>query len=161
MFRGATLTRNLKISGPEGLFGGWVSSTGFRCVTAERPKNVVIHPAIPTCIVLCELEVSPRLFNLGVDYGFGRGVVYRLHNVPGRDHILIHSANWPTFIKTEHEPEHYQLEGCIAPGAAVTKIQVPDPDGRLVLGVTSSKTAVKALMADMKGDPFQLTIKEI
>jgi len=160
MFRHALLLRNLKISGSAGTFGGWESFTGFRCVTGERPRNIMLHPAIPPCIVQCELVTSPRLYNLGVDYGFGRGVVYELKNVPGRTHILIHSANWPTAIKTATEAEHYQLEGCIAPGAAVTKIQVPAPDGRMLLGVSGSKDAVKALMADMAGESFQLEIKE-
>ena len=158
--RSATLTRNLKISGAEGTFGGWASATGFTCMTGERPRNVALHPAIPCCVVLCELAVSPRLYEANVDYGFGRGMVYHVRNVPGRDYILIHSANWPTAIKTDKDPQHLQLEGCIAPGSAVGKIQVPAPDGRLVMGVLGSRDATKALMADMHGEPFQLLIKE-
>ncbi len=156
--RTAILTRDKSLSGPDGLFGCWTSDSGFKCMTAERPEGSAIHPPIEPWFGLVKLVQSPRFYKMGVDYGFGRGMVYQLQGVPGRDGIEIHSANWPEIIVTIHEAQHYQLEGCIAPGAAVAKIQVPAPDGRILRGVTSSVDAVKALMRDMGGEAFMLTI---
>lgn len=161
--KSATLTRDKKKSGPDGTFGAWASGTGFKSATLERPPTGP-HPCIPlppTGTYLCELAVSPCFYAHNADFGYGRGMVYHVRNVPGRDHILIHPANWAVEIKTAKEEKHLQIEGCIAPGAAATKVQVPEPDGRLLPGITSSVFATKALMADMQGQPFLLTILEV
>ena len=151
----ATLTRNKFTDA--GTFGDWLSDTGFKCVTLERLK-LGEHGCIPAGTYICELRYSNA--HKTQDYGYGKGMVYGLKDVPGRTDVEIHSANWAVPIKTETEPEHLQLLGCIAPGAAISKVQVPDPDGRLLTGVISSVPACKALYADMKGAAFQLTIQE-
>lgn len=157
--RTAVLTRNSLIL--DGTFGLWKSDSNFKCVTAERPKTADAHPCIPCGVYDCRPVVSPHFYSIGSDFGFGRGVVYEVKNVPGRTNILIHPANWPVPIKTDKDPVHLQLQGCIAPGSAVAKIKVPDPDGRMLTGVTSSRDATVALMRDMGGFSFRLIIKEI
>ena len=152
-----TATLQRRPSTDKGTFGDWESYTGFKCVTAERP-NKVHHPCIPAGTYTCKIRYSN--LHKAQDYGFGEGMVYGIQNVPGRSDIEIHSANWAVPIKTAKEDEHLQLLGCIAPGANITGVLVPEPDGRVLLGVTSSFFATKALMADMKGEEFQLTIKE-
>jgi len=133
----ATLTRNLKISGPEGTFGSWISGAGFKCVTLERPK-LGEYPCISTGKYICQLRYSEK----------NKGQVYGLLNVPGRSDIEIHSANW-----------FFQLLGCIAPGSTIGKMQTPD--GHMIMGVSSSKATLKALMDDMSGEPFELIILEV
>ena len=145
--------------GPEGTFGKIEASTGYKSITMERPPLIVTHTCIaPGGPFLCEVDLSPAFYGHGTDYGFGRGMVYHVRNVPGRDNILLHSANWPIEIATMADLHHYQLEGCVALGAAVARIQVPAPDLRMLKGITSSFDAVKAFMASMAGEPFMLTI---
>jgi hypothetical protein len=159
----ALLTRNIKISGPDGTYGK-MSASGFDSVSMERPPvGVVIHPLIPLPLInpyLVELALSPAFYAQGLDLGYGRGMIYHVRGVPGRDYILIHPANWPVMIIKANDPQHYQLEGCIALGAAVAMLQVPTPDGRTLKGITSSVEACKAFYAAMGGQPFNLEIKE-
>ena len=130
----AILTR--KPSTPEGTFGTWVSGTGFKCVTLERPADGD-HPCIPTGTYLCAIRYSPS----------HKCNIYGVQAVPGRSDIEIHAANWC-----------FQLLGCIAPGAIITQIQTPD--NRMQIGVTASKYMLDKLMTDMAGEDFKLTIKE-
>ncbi len=134
----ATLTRNPPA--PDGTFGLVVSDTGFKAVTCENTAR-----KIPAGTYEAALRYSPK--HAALDFGYGRGMVYGLKDVPGRTDIELHPANLAS-----------QLEGCIAPGAAVAYF--PAPDKKLVQGVTSSRDAVRALMAEMRGQPFQLIIKE-
>src|SRR3990167_7318914 len=134
----ATLTRNP--STPESTFGLMQSDTGFKVVTCENTLR-----RIPSGTYEAELRSSPK--HKGLDFGFGRGMVYGLKDVKGRTNIEIHPANW-----------FFQLEGCIAPGSAVAYLQTPDK--KLVQGITSSRDAVRALMTEMRGRPFQLIIKD-
>lgn len=70
----------------------------FECATLElscRKKNDKGELAIPTGRYPVELTFSPK---------FNR-IMPLINNVPGREGIRIHWANWP-----------YQLEGCVAVG---------------------------------------------
>lgn len=59
------------------------------------------------------------------------GLVWRLQGVPGRNGILIHSANY-----------EFELKGCIAPGLSL----MHDGKGQ-AMGVSDSKRAIKFLRA--------------
>ena len=163
-YKTATLIRNMGISGPDGTYGK-MSAPGFDSVSMERPPaGVVLHPIIPIPIIkpyFTELALSPDFYAQGLDLGYGRGMIYHVRGVPGRDYILIHPANWPVMIIKANDPQHYQLLGCIALGAAIAMIQVPEPDGRTLKGITSSVEACRAFYAAMKGHPFWLDIKEV
>ena len=130
--RRATLTRHL--STDEGTFGRWMSGTGFSCVTLERPAEHE-HPRIPEGKYLCKLRYSPKR-----DQN-----VYGLLDVPGRDNIEIHAANW-----------FFQLLGCIAPGREIAIMETPFETK--MQGVTESRHTLAALMEDMKGEDFWLEI---
>ena len=60
--------------------------------------------------------------------------VWELQNVPGRTHILIHSANWA-----------HQLHGCIAPGID-RKIRNPSQEPTSCM-VTNSRKACERVFA--------------
>ena len=133
MSRTATITRGP--STENGTFGDYLSDSGYKCKTLERPVTGP-HPCIPAGTYHCSLVNSPS-----------KGRVYGIMNVSGREYILIHSANWYT-----------QLLGCVAPGAEVGSIMTPD--GLMLMGVSKSRLTLAALMADMKGEDFNLTITE-
>jgi hypothetical protein len=133
-----TLTRTQK--GSYGTFGK-IDDAIFKSNTME-PGNTGEHPCIPVGKYRCTLGISPHFYENHADYGFGRGVVYHVLNVPGRDHILIHPANMPS-----------QLQGCIALGSGI-----PGKEG--YTGILASIPAVKAFMSAMKGEDFILNIVE-
>ena len=135
-----TLTRNASQMGKNGTYGKIEAGT-FKCNTMEPSPNAD-HPCIPKGSYRCTLGLSPRFYEAHADYGFGRGMVYQVLHVPGRDHILIHPANWPS-----------QLQGCIALGSAVASVEG-------YTGLLSSRAAVKAFMEAMKGEDFILNIIE-
>ena len=86
--------------------------------------------------------VSPR---------FGR--LYGVANVPGRSHVLIHSANFAGDINAGWQT---QLQGCIAPfrrhGAMRNSAGVMQRAGLV------SRPALNDLMAWAGGQPFNLEI---
>lgn len=129
--RKATITRGP--STPNGTFGDYKSDSGFACKTVERPY-IGPHPCIDAGTYLCKIITSPS-----------KGRVYEITNVPERTHILIHAANWYT-----------ELLGCVAPGAEIGPLLTPD--GLMLMGVNKSRITLKALMADMAGEDFELTI---
>ena len=141
----AIITRDMETASQDGTFGG-LYCPSMKCVSMERPPAGE-HPFIPAGSYNCVLGVSPHFYEANVDYGYGRGAVYHVQNVPGREHILIHAANFAS-----------QLEGCIALGSAVGLLY--DPNGSTRKGIMSSRAAVKAFMAAMDGKPFTLTIRE-
>jgi hypothetical protein len=69
------------------------------------------------------------------------GEHFHILNVPNRDMILLHHANF-----------HNQLLGCIAPGKGLSDL---NKDGRL--DVTSSRQAMKELLAALPNN-FELEI---
>ena len=147
------------LSGADGSFGLYISDSGFKTAMGARPQGAAIHPPPPFGTWLTKLVQSPEWYNRGSDFGLGRGMVYELQDIPGRSHIQIHPGNWMVPIRTTTDTEHYQTLGCLLPGAQVANIVVPPPDGRTLRGVTASVTVVKALYADMGGNPFMLAIE--
>lgn len=73
------------------------------------------------------------------------GICFAVRDVPKREGILIHAAN---FSK--------QLKGCIAPG-----LTTADIDGDGVMDVTSSKAAMQQLTDTIKSQYFTLTITSL
>ena len=136
--RTATLVRDHSDDTSLGTFGKYTSDSGFQCYILERPGSGD-HPCIPVGTYSVEIKPHPE-----------HGNCYELQNVTGRSAILIHSAN-----------VYEQLLGCLAPGRSVQQIGIfwhGDPINHV--GVTSSRDALIALMADMSGESFQLTITQ-
>jgi hypothetical protein len=167
----AIIYRDKTNSGPDGVYGlikafNELLVEVFSSVTMERPEaGVVTHPEIPATVTFptpipyhCEIALSPAFYAHGLDLGYGRGMIYHIRGIPGRDNCLFHPGNWPVMIIKAGDPQHYQLEGCIALGAAVAMLEVPAPDGRTLKGITSSVDACKAFYRAMEGKPFELTI---
>jgi hypothetical protein len=96
--------------------------------TVERPwkDNARSISCIPTGTYQVTRHLSPS-----------KGECFAIHNVEGRDHILIHVANWS-----------HDVEGCIGPGMGVNLKQSM---------VTSSGAAMKELLDELP-DEFELEI---
>ena len=107
-----------------------IESIRFKAFTLELPsrENQRRISCIPSGRYYCALVNSPR---------FGR--VYGIHDVPGRDHILIHAGN--TVAHTE---------GCILLGEAVSW------KGRRVI---NSRAAVASLAKATGNAPFWLDVR--
>lgn len=104
----------------------------FECVTVELPW--LENARRISCIPIGEYKVITRV---------SKKYSKHLHvlDVPNRDFILIHEAN---FV--------YQLKGCIAVGATIKDI---DQDG--TLDITSSKLTKAKILQFING-PVQLTV---
>lgn len=114
----------------------------FCTLEEEWQDNQRRISCIPSGLYVCK----PRVYLKG---GYP---TYEVTNVPGRSDILIHAAN---------VEEH--LEGCIAPGLGFQTFQVAKPEegGGPVwkIGVKESRTAHKALMAELAGvEAWELNI---
>ena len=140
-----TVTINRGPSTPEGTFS--TLHFGSRVIQAvELPweGNTRGESCIPTGKYRCELTDSPKF-----------GEVYMVKDVPGRSHILIHSAN---FGGDEDSGFQTQLEGCIAPclftGYLINKHNTMQKAG------LDSRKALAELMAWTAGEPFELTINQ-
>ena len=129
---------------------GIVECPGFKALTIERPDISKSpnnpHPCVKNGTYNCKLVMSPRFYASKSDFGFGRGMVFEITGVAGRNHILIHPANCAS-----------QLEGCVSFGTGWSPA-VEIKTGKEP-GVTSSVAAIKAFMAVTKGQPFVLVIK--
>lgn len=100
------------------------------CVCMELPwrKNASFVSCIPAGCFECTPEVDAE-----------KGRIFRLHNVPGRDGVLIHTAN-----RTR------ELRGCLAPGLYFGFEGKP--------GVTSSRKALDAIIELVSFQSFSLQI---
>lgn len=137
----ATLKRSP--STDQGTFG--VLTFGADVVhTLELPwrDNMRQKSCIPHGVYLCALVKSPR---------FGR--VYGLQDVPGRSHVLIHSAN---FAGDVDKGWTTQLQGCIAPALRVG--QMRNNAGVMQAAGLVSRPALARLMEWADGQPFELEI---
>jgi len=150
--RSATLTR--QPSSPDGVFGDWVSDSGFTCKTVEKPwmgdeTNISCirpSPGDPPVKYLVLWLWSPK----------HKCNVYHVQD-PTRTAVEIHSANLQV-----------QLQGCIAPGASfalfpANAISTGIPE-TATQGVTSSVETIAKLEKDMQDDngnqvPFYLTVQ--
>lgn len=136
-----TITRDA--SSDDGTFG-LLKTEGFECRTLERPDrgNEPMVSSVPLGIYRVQKIRSPKY-----------GECYGVKDVPGRTHILIHSANW---AGDEEKGFKSQLNGCIALGKKVDLIDYGQND--LQRGVTSSRNTVAAFIKHMEFEPFELAI---
>lgn len=133
--RQVTITRTE--TGPNGTFGNLATDSGFQCYFVECPwadnkvgESCIFPKPGDEAKYECEIVDSPKY-----------GKVYGIKEVPGRDNVLLHAANWSR-----------QLKGCVALGRAIGEVM-----GNR--GVMSSHDAIAGFMADMENKPFMLTIQ--
>ena len=126
-------------SGPDGTFGKLTAPAGFQCYTLEKPDKG--NEPQTSCIPAGTYRVEWRTDSPA------HGEVYELKGVAGRTNIQIHSANCED-----------ELLGCIALGRAIMeKVERKGKPTRK--GVTSSRDAIAAFVAQMSKLPFRLTIR--
>lgn len=149
MMRKVTLTRRKQDNDDQGIFGDWVSDSGFKRVSVELPDrgNQDDISCVKKGKYICRWFNSPK-----------HGWCFLLLNVEGREWVEIHSANLAGDVKKGYVA---QLLGCIALGDAVAKFAANvKPAGKLAqMGVTNSVAAIKAMQADMGTADFELTIQ--
>jgi hypothetical protein len=138
----ATIRRG--VSTDTGTFGTLAFGRTVRH-TLELPwrNNARQRSCIPVGVYRCSLVNSPRF-----------GIVYQVHDVPGRTHVLIHPANLAGDIEKGWETE---LQGCIAP--AVRLGAMKNDLGRMQPAGLVSRTATRELMEWAGGKPFTLEIQ--
>jgi hypothetical protein len=132
-------------SGDQGTFG--VLAFGRdSCRSLELPwrNNRRQVSCIPTGRYRCTAATHSRM-----------GRVYRVHDVPGRDGVLIHSANLAGDVRLRWDSH---LQGCIAPfdkpGMLKNKV------GEWQRAGLVSRPALSRLIAWGAGQPFDLVIRE-
>lgn len=137
--RKATLTRYE--TGPEGTYSNVVTDNGYQCYGMELPwlDNKTGVSCAPAGSFLFKVADSPKHGKVYQEWDDPK--TKEKEDVPGREFIQIHRANW---IR--------QLRGCIALGGAVGIVLG-------IKGVMSSEDTVNRFMADLDGEPFLLTIK--
>lgn len=128
----------------EGTFGV-LEFGGDKVFTTELPwrENRQKVSCIPPGVYDCEIVKSPA---------FGR--VYEVKKVPGRSHVLIHSAN---FAGDESLGYTTELQGCIAP--SMRRGKMVNKAGLLQMAGLVSRPALNAFMKWAAGKPFKLEIK--
>ena len=139
----ATLIR--EESTDEGTFGFLALEGGPTLRTTELPwrDNATGKSCIPPGVYRCSMVDSPR---------FGR--TYGVQDVPGRSHVLIHSAN---FGGDTEQGWHTELQGCIAPAMSVGVLS--NPAGQVQRAGIGSKKAMQALIAWSARLTFELEIR--
>lgn len=135
-----------------GTFGLWTSDSGFQCYTGElswRANLVEVRgrSCIRPFIGVLNWADSPK-----------HGPCYHFPSpLPGgRTDVELHSANW---MGDASLGLACQLEGCMAVGRAVMNVAFPDRPGFGQKGLSSSKDALDALVADLARKPFRLTLR--
>lgn len=118
-------------------FGGQV----VRTIELPWRDNLRQRSSIPLGTYQCGIVNSPR---------FGR--VYGVRDVPGRSHVLIHSANLAGDVDMGWKT---QLHGCIAPCLRTGQMQVA---GKWQRAGLVSRPALRQLMDWANGRPFELEI---
>jgi len=135
----ATLTRAPWTD--QGTFGTFVLEDGTSVFSLELPWKNNDHgtSSIPPGVYICHWINSPK-----------HGECYQIMNVPSRDMIEIHSANFAGDVKKGYVS---QLLGCIALGMSIGIL-----NGQLA--VLNSKGAIASFETKQGKKDFQLTIKE-
>lgn len=110
----------------------------LRSIELPWRDNATGSSCVPVGTYRCEIVNSPR---------FGR--VYGLRDVPGRQNILIHAANYGG---DKSKGLRCELQGCIAP------CMVHGPLNGQMAGL-QSRAALAELMAWAGGLPFELEIR--
>mgnify|MGYP001588603422 FL=1 len=139
-------------TGDQGTFGKLTLDSGFSCVSLELPwrNNAKGRSCVPPGTYIFKWRTdSPA-----------HGECYEMEpdaEAPGRTNVQIHAAN---LAGDEDKGYVAQLLGCIAPGRAVVvfKAGTRPAGAKDQRGVTASKLALGELEADLKTEPFQLTI---
>ena len=123
---------NRTLSKPDGMFG-MILCGNTKWFTCERPwlNNQHGISCIPKGTYTVKWNFFPR----------AKKFDYMVQNVPKRDGIFIHSANFP-----------YQVEGCIALGTSIGVM-----DGKR--GVFGSVTAVRQFNEALNKEDFKLEVK--
>jgi hypothetical protein len=136
----AILARNP--SSIEGTFGVLLLDDHTSFSTGELPwkNNESKVSCIPPGTYTCKIIQSPK-----------HGKCYQIMNVPDRDMIEIHSANYMGDVSLG---KHSQLLGCLALGKSIGML-----DGQMAL--LSSKVAIAEFEANLKDEDFELTIIEV
>lgn len=139
--RTATLMR--QPSTPDGTFGTLRLDDGASWVTGELPWHDNKHgiSCIPEGRYVCRWFNSPK-----------HGMCYQVYNVPNRDMIEIHSANFMA-----DAPKAKQLEGCIALGKDKGML-APSSGAPEQMAVLKSKKAIDEFEENMQGAIFELVI---
>lgn len=121
---------------------GVLVTEGFSCKTLELPwrDNLRQRSCIPLGTYRCQLVDSPRM-----------GQVYGLSGTEPRSHVLIHSGN---FAGDVDKGLKTHVQGCILLGKYYGEI-----DGQRA--ILLSRPTVRAFMAHLKGEPFNLVIKGV
>lgn len=137
----ATLVR--RPSTDQGTLGEFVAGD-FRCVTIEPPwrDNRRNRSCIPPGRYRCVWSQSPRF-----------GWVYRLEEVPGRSHVLIHAGNFGGDTALGYSSNTL---GCILPGRRIGRLVV---NGRAQRAVLASRSATRSLAREFDGEPFWLEVR--
>lgn len=135
----ATVTLTRTFGSNEGTFGR-LETIGFACQTGELPwrNNAPGISRVPAGTYRCFWAFSPRF----------KRFTYRLENVPERDGVLIHPAN---FMGDASKGFRCELAGCIALGYAVGQLE-----GQKAL--MQSRAAVQDFEAHMGQRPFFLEV---
>lgn len=143
----ATLYR--QPSTDQGTFGR-LALDGLELVTLELPwrDNQRRISCIPAGVYICTLQAS----HMWTPRSDGR--VYHVQDVPGRDAILIHAANWAGDV-SQHW--HSDLLGCIAPGRTRCRL-APQCTGVLQDAVAQTREALTDFMNALGGEDFALEI---
>lgn len=122
-----------------GTFGELIMGGERLCVTCERPwiNNENGISCIPPGVYPVTRFLSPH-----------NGDCFLLHDVPGRDMIEIHSANFML-----------ELKGCISPGRDYGRFRGFYKGNEYDLpGVTSSRATMKMLLETLPEDKFTITV---
>lgn len=122
-----------------GTFGTVVLPTGVKLISGELPWRD--NKRASSCIPIGRYEVT-------WSYSNRFGYCYRVLNVPGRSHILIHPAN---YLGLASEGFRQELQGCIALGLGVAK------HGKQRI-ITSSRAAVGSFNRSLGRKNFILEI---
>jgi len=124
----------------QGTFGNFKMDDGTQFWSLELPwlNNANDASCIPSGVYQCKWIQSPK-----------HGECYQVMNVPGRDMIEIHSAN---FAGDAGKGYISQLLGCIALGTSIGILNNQ-------LAVLNSKGAIAAFEAKQDKQDFTLTIK--
>lgn len=125
----------------QGTLGTFVLEDGTSFFSLELPWRNNNHGSscIPAGVYICHWITSPK-----------HGECYQVMNVPDRDMIEIHSANFAGDVKKGFIS---QLLGCITLGTSIGIL-----NGQLA--VLNSRVAIAAFEAKQNKQDFQLTIRE-
>lgn len=135
----------------EGTFGTW-QLEGRDWVSMELPdrNNNPRLSRIPAGTYICELRPT-HLWSPRPD-----GLLYQVMDVPHRDLIKIHAANWAGDV-TLHW--HTDLLGCLAIGQSRTRL-TPHQTNVLQQALACTREALAEFMGLLDGETFELTIHD-